>query len=338
MLTIKSYVGTMMSPFVSPASRLPRWLLAAVGVAAVGAIPLAALLAQGGGASSFTVLETGRGYGSLQEAVDAIGDREGTVIIAPGNWSECAVQSEGVVHFRAAEAGKALLGGQACEGKAALVLRGRGATVDGLVFADLAVDDGNGAGIRLEQGPLRVSQSWFRDSQQGILTANGVDSELVVDKSTFTRLGTCENSAGCAHSIYAGDYGTVTVTRSRFEQGTGGHYLKSRASRTVVEDSSFDDSQGRETNYLIDLPNGGTGSIRGNWFVQGRDKENWSTMIAVGAEGANYSSNGLVIAGNEARLVPGLSRNPAFVADWTGDDIVMRDNQLGSGIRAFEKR
>ena len=61
-------------------------------------------------------------------------------------------------------------------------------------------------------------------------------------------------------------------------------------------------------------------------------------MIAVGAEGANYSSNGLVIAGNEARLVPGLSRNPAFVADWTGDDIVMRDNQLGSGIRAFEKR
>ena len=134
MLTIKSYVGTMMSPFVSPASRLPRWLLAAVGVAAVGAIPLAALLAQGGGASSFTVLETGRGYGSLQEAVDAIGDREGTVIIAPGNWSECAVQSEGVVHFRAAEAGKALLGGQACEGKAALVLRGRGATVDGLVF------------------------------------------------------------------------------------------------------------------------------------------------------------------------------------------------------------
>ena len=338
MLTIKSYAIAMVSPFVPPASRLPRWLLASVALVAVGAIPDAALLAQNGPSASFTVAETGRGYGSLQAAVDAIGDREGTVVIAPGNWNECAVQREGVVHFRAAEAGRSLLGGKACEGKAALVLRGRGASVEGLVFADLAVEDGNGAGIRLEEGPLRVSQSWFRDSQQGILTANGVDSELVVDKSTFTRLGTCENSAGCAHSIYAGDYGTVTVTRSRFEQGTGGHYLKSRASRTVVEDSSFDDSQGRATNYLIDLPNGGTGSIRGNWFVQGRDKENWSTMIAVGAEGANYSSNGLVIAGNEARLVPGLSRNPAFVADWTGDDIVMRDNQLGSGIRAFEKR
>ena len=286
----------------------------------------------------FTVAETGRGYASLQGAVDAIGGGEGTVVFAPGTYNECAVQRAGRITYRASQPGKSALSGVACEGKGALVLGGDSATVIGLVFSDIAVPDRNGAGIRLESGELAVTQSWFRDSEQGILTAHDPNIRLRIDKSTFTRLGTCENSAGCAHSIYAGDYGTVTVTRSRFEQGTGGHYLKSRASRTVVEDSSFDDSQGRATNYLIDLPNGGTGSIRGNWFVQGRDKENWSTMIAVGAEGANYSSNGLVIAGNEARLVPGLSRNPAFVADWTGDDIVMRDNQLGSGIRAFEKR
>ena len=62
------------------------------------------------------------------------------------------------------------------------------------------------------------------------------------------------------------------MTRSRFEQGTGGHYLKSRAARNVIEGNSFDDANGHGTNYLIDLPNGGTGAIRGNWFVQGRDK------------------------------------------------------------------
>lgn len=335
---MRHYSGLMDSPFAPPASRLPRWLLAAVGAVAVSAIPLAALLAQGRGPASFTVAETGRGYGSLQAAVDAIGDREGTVVIASGNWNECAVQDAGVVHFRAAEPGRALLGGKACEGKAGLVLRGRGASVEGLVFADLAVDDGNGAGIRLEQGPLRVSQSWFRDSQQGIMTTNGVDSELVVDKSTFTRLGTCENSAGCAHSIYAGDYGRVTVTRSRFEQGTGGHYLKSRAARIMVEDCSFDDSNGRGTNYLIDLPNGGSGAIRGNRFVQGRDKDNWSAMIAIGAEGARYTSDGLVIADNDARLVPNLARSPAFVADWTGDALVFGDNTLGPNVRRFERR
>ena len=338
MLTIKSYAIAMVSPFVPPASRLPRWLLASVALVAVGAIPVAALLAQNGPSASFTVAETGRGYGSLQAAVDAIGDREGTVVIAPGNWNECAVQREGVVHFRAAEAGRSLLGGKACEGKAALVLRGRGASVEGLVFADLSVEDGNGAGILLEEGPLRVSQSWFRDSQQGILTANGVDSELVVDKSTFTRLGTCEYSGGCAHSIYAGDYGSVTVTRTRFEQGTGGHYLKSRAARIVVEDCSFDDANGNGTNYLIDLPNGGNGVIRGNWFVQGRDKENWSTMIAIGAEGARYSSDGLIIAENDARLAPGLTRNPSFVADWTGDALVIENNRLGPNISPFESR
>ncbi|KWV94993.1 right-handed parallel beta-helix repeat-containing protein [Erythrobacter sp. AP23] len=328
----------MASPFVPHATRLPRWLLAAVAAMAVSAIPLAAVLAQGGGPSTFTVAETGRGYASLQDAVDAIGDREGTIVIAPGNWNECAVQRDGVVHFRAAQPGSSLLGGRACEGKAALVLRGRGASVDGLVFADLSVEDGNGAGIRLERGPLRVSQSWFRDSQQGIMTTNGVNSELVVDKSTFTRLGTCENSAGCAHSIYAGDYGSVTVTRSRFEQGTGGHYLKSRAAHIVVEECSFDDANGRGTNYLIDLPNGGTGVIRGNWMVQGRDKENWSAMIAIGAEGARYTSDGLVIADNNARLVPGLSRSPAFVADWTGDALVLGENALGPGVRQVERR
>lgn len=312
--------------------------MAAVCILAVGVIPLGALLAQGSGQAGFTVSETKRGYATLQQAVDAVGEGEGTIVIAPGEWQECAVQTRGRITFRAAQSGTATLRGKACEGKAALVLRGDGANVEGLVFADIHVKDGNGSGIRLERGPLHVSQSWFRDSQQGILTANGIDSELAVDKSTFTRLGTCENSAGCAHSIYAGDYGSVTVTRSRFEQGTGGHYLKSRAARTVISDNSFDDSSGHGTNYMIDLPNGGGGAITDNWFVQGRDKENWSTFIAVGAEGGKYSADGLVIEGNDARVAPGLMRNPAFVADWTGDRIVTGENHLGHGIRPFERR
>lgn len=328
----------MAPTYLVPSERMPRWLVATVAAFALAIIPLAAVLAQGARDAAFTVVETGRGYGRLQDAVDAIGERTGTIEIAAGNWRDCAVQQAGVITYRAAEPGTALLGGAACEGKAALVLRGRGARVEGLVFADLRVGDGNGAGIRLEQGPLSVSQSWFRDSQQGIMTTNGVDSELVVDKSTFTRLGTCENSAGCAHSIYAGDYGRVTVTRSRFEQGTGGHYLKSRAARTVIEGCSFDDANGHGTNYMIDLPNGATGSIRDNWFVQGADKENWSTFIAVGAEGAKNSADGLVIAGNDARLAPGLRRNPSFVADWTGDRLAIGSNTVGPGIRPFERR
>ncbi len=328
----------MASPFTTPAERLPFWSVALVACFALAIIPLAALLAQEPARAPFVVVESGRGYGTLQEAVNAIGDAQGTIEIAAGNWRDCAVQQGGVITYRAAAAGTALLGGKPCEGKAALVLRGRGARVEGLVFADIAVSDGNGAGIRLERGPLDVSQSWFRDSQQGILTHDDTASALTVDKSTFTRLGTCENSAGCAHSIYAGDYGSVTVTRSRFEQGRGGHYFKSRAARNVVTDSSFDDSNGRGTNYMIDLPNGGSGMIRGNWFVQGADKENWSALIAVGAEGARYSSDGLVIEGNDARLAPGLDRTPTFVADWTGDRLAIGENRLGPGIKRSDRR
>ena len=50
-------------------------------------------------------------------------------------------------------------------------------------------------GHPLEKGDLTVAQSWFRDSQQGILTADDSTGRIVVDRSTFTRLGACEAPA-----------------------------------------------------------------------------------------------------------------------------------------------
>jgi hypothetical protein len=303
---------------------------------AVLAIPAAALLAQGTG--RFTVVETGRSFDRLQLAVDAIGDSRGTISIAPGRYAECAVQSAGHVSYLSAEPGAAVFDGRTCEGKAALVLRGRGAEVSGLVFQNMRVPDFNGAGIRLEQGDLTVAQTWFRDSEQGILTGDDGGARLVVDRSTFTRLGTCEGSGGCAHSIYTGEYGHVRVTRSRFEEGRGGHYVKSRAARVEIASSSFDDAGGRATNYMIDLPEGATGQISNNWFVQGRDKENWSAFIAVAAEGETHSSAGLSIVGNDARLAPGVDRTTTFVADWSGDQLAVGENALGPGLQRFERR
>lgn len=312
----------------------PRRLTAFALVAA--AAVAAPLIAQG--TAPFTVVESGRRFARLQEAVDSIGDGMGTIRVAPGTWGDCAVQTAGDVLYTAAEPGKSGLAGSACEDKAALVLRGRSARVDGLVFANMKSGDGNGAGIRLEKGNLAVSQAWFRDSQQGILTAGDPAGTIAIDKSTFTRLGTCEFSGGCAHSIYIGDYGALTVTRSRFEQGRGGHYVKSRAARVAVLNSSFDDSAGRGTNYMIDLPNGATGRIAGNWMVQGRDKENYSAFIAVAAEGKGHRSDGLAIEGNDARFAPGISRRSAFVADWSGDPLRIGENVLGTGLVRFEKR
>lgn len=286
----------------------------------------------------YVVAETGKSYARLQQAVDAIGDGRGTIRFAAFRFADCAVQTGGEVVYQAEVPGGAVLDGVACEGKAALVLRGRSARVEGLVFAHIRVPDRNGAGIRLERGDLAVSQAWFVDSEQGILTANGERGSVTVDRSTFTRLGTCEGAGGCAHSIYVGDYGALTVTRSRFEAGRGGHYVKSRAPRIVVSDCSFDDSAGRATNYMIDLSAGASGRITGNWFVQGRAKENYSAFITVAPEGRVNPSHGLMIADNDARFAPGIDRDSVFVADWSGDRLALGSNNLGRGLRRFESR
>ncbi|MEO0061774.1 MAG: hypothetical protein RLZZ08_334 [Pseudomonadota bacterium] len=323
------------------APRSPRRFLlaaaAAVGTIAVAAIPTAALVAQARGAA-YTVVETGQGFDRLQPAIDAIGAGQGTIAIAPGTRHDCGVQNAGRIAYFASEPGTAVFDGTACEGKAALVLRGQAADVSGLVFQNIRVSDFNGAGIRLEKGDLTVAESWFRDSQQGILSAADQQGRIVVDRSTFTRLGTCEGAGGCAHSIYIGDYGHLRVTRSRFEQGRGGHYVKARAAVVEIASSSFDDARGKATNYMIDLPGGSTGQISNNWFVQGQDKENYSAFIAVAAEGVAHPSTGLVIAGNDARLAPGVSRTTTFVADWSGDRLALGTNQLGPGLKRFEKR
>ena len=312
-------------------------LTLAIAAFAIAAIPAAALLAQDRPAP-YTVVETGRGFENLQDAVNAIGDSAGTIAIAPGRHQQCAVQSAGEISYFATDPGSTIFDGVTCEGKAALVLRGRSAEVAGIIFENMRVPDFNGAGIRLERGDLTVAETWFRDSQQGILTADDGSSRLIIDRSTFTRLGTCEGPGGCAHSVYTGPLGHVRITRSRFEQGRGGHYVKSRAARVDIASSSFDDAAGRATNYMIDLPGGAAGQISNNWFVQGADKENYSAFIAVGAEAHDHDSSALQVVGNDARLAPGVDRDTVFVADWSGDMAGVGDNALGRGLTRFERR
>lgn len=307
--------------------------------------PILALLALAGYAAPsaavadapFVIAETGQGYWRLNDAVRAIGDREATIIIAPGTYRDCAVQTAGMITFQAARTGSAIFDGGICEAKAALVLRGRGARIDGLVFQNMRVPDGNGAGIRLEQADLEVVNTIFRNSEEGILSGADEAGHVTIDQSTFSGLGRCDRGLSCAHSLYIGYYGSLTVTRSRFERGRGGHYVKSNAVRTDVRDSSFDDTQGHASNYMIDLPAGATGTISGNVFVQGRDKENYSAMIAVAAEARAHPSRGLIITDNDARLGTGAN-NTIFVADWSHEPLKISANRLGPGIKPFEVR
>jgi hypothetical protein len=185
---------------------------------------------------------------------------------------------------------------------------------------------------------LTITRSIFRDSEQGMLTGDDRSSQIIIDQSTFSGLGRCDGGYACAHSIYIGDYGSLTVTRSRFERGNGGHYVKSRAARAIIQNNAFDDTRGKATNYMIDLPAGASGIIDKNIFVQGADKENYSTFIAIAAEGKKHDSSGLAISGNDASIAPDVNRNTIFVADWSGDRLMLGANRLGRGLSPFEKR
>ncbi len=310
---------------------MKRFLLPLITVAAA-----APLMAQNERAP-FVIDETGKSFWRLDDAVNSIGDGQGTIVIGPGQFKECAVQAAGSVTYRAAQPGTVIFDGVACDGKAALVLRGTSARVEGLIFQNMRVGDRNGSGIRLEKGDLDVENSIFRNSEQGILTNEGPTMNVKVDRSTFSGLGGCPDGM-CSHSLYIGDNASLTVTNSRFEKGTGGHYLKSRAATAKISGNSFDDTRGRTTNYHIDLPAGSVGSITNNVFVQGRDKENYSAIIALGAEQRIHPSAGLVIAGNDVSIAPGIDWGTTFIGDWTHEPLRIGQNKIGPGVKLSDQR
>lgn len=302
------------------------------------AVALAAPAAAQTARAPFTIAETGEGFATINDAVQSVRMGTATILIAPGIYHQCTVQAGGVITFKAVQPGTAIFDGTTCEGKAAFVLRGQGSTVDGLVFRNMRVPDGNGAGVRTEMGNLTVTNAMFLDSQEGILGGEPTGQKIVIDHSTFAGLGQCDETPDCAHSIYLANEGSVTITHSRFERGTGGHYVKLRVPNIMIADNSFDDSNGRKTNYMIDLPEGATGVIARNTFVQGRQKENWTGFVVVAAEARKYASAGLRVENNVANLAPGETRSPAFVADYSHERLAVGANRLGAGIRMFETR
>lgn len=286
----------------------------------------------------FTVRETGQGFDKLQDALMSIRGQDATILIAPGIYRQCAIQQAGHIVFHAVQPGTVIFDGVACEDKAALVLRGASSTVEGIIFRNMRVRDGNGAGIRIEIGDLTVTDSMFLDSQEGILGGTDDPAKVTIDHSTFSGLGQCDETPDCAHSIYLASTGVARVTNSRFERGRGGHYVKLRIPVVAITGNSFDDSQGHKTNYAIDLPEGATGLIARNTFVQGPDKENWTGIIVVAAEHRKYHSAGLRVEDNVASLAPGQTKNPGFVVDASHEKLLIGANRLGAGVRPFELR
>lgn len=246
---------------------------------------------------------------SLQDALDRV-PAGGSVVIHSGTYRQAGIVRKDGTHILAL-AGAALVG-TAVAGKAALVVQADGVVIEGLACSGIAVPDRNGACVRHEGGRLTLRRVHFHDAEQGVLAGKGTGA-VVIEASRFERLGL----AGRAHGIYvSGD--SLTVRGSLFLAARDeGHEIKSRATRTLIENSVVASLDSRDS-YLIDVSNGGEAVIRGNVLQEGPNSSN-ATAIAYGLEGVEHANSSLQITGNlilmarrDARIVRSRGTTATF--------------------------
>lgn len=226
-------------------------------------------------------------FGSLGEGLRQLESGK-TIVIAAGTYHEAAVVRAHGVTIRAEEG--AHIEGAAAEGKAALVIKGDNTTIEGLECSGITVDDHNGACIRLEGHGLTLRHVWFHDSEEGLL-ADDDTGDITIEDSRFEKLGA---ATGRAHGIYVGKAKSLTIRHSWITAIHGfGHEVKSRAAKTVIEDSVIASLDSRDSR-LIDISNGGEAVVRNTVLEKGPGSDN-SEAIGYGLEGLVWANNSLLI-------------------------------------------
>lgn len=184
--------------------------------------------------------------------------------------------------------------GKNAEGKAIWVIHNGDFHIENIEFRGSRVPDGNGAGIRFEQGRLLVRNCRFIDNQNGILTANFSDAELAIENSLFAQ---APRQKDLPHLLYVGRIGRFSITGSRFHGGFRGHLIKSRARISDIRYNFIHDGPGGKASYEIDLPNGGIATLIGNIVGQSTDTQN-PILISYGEEGNVWPKNKLSLVHN----------------------------------------
>ncbi|HEY1092275.1 MAG TPA: right-handed parallel beta-helix repeat-containing protein [Burkholderiaceae bacterium] len=237
----------------------------------------------------------GRAYATIAQASRAARDGD-TVEVQAGDYrGDVAVWTQRNLTLRAV-GGRARLiaNGASAERKAIWVVRGDNIRIDGFDFSGARVADRNGAGIRFESGRLTVVNSSFVDNENGILTTNNGQAELVIERSAFRLNGAGD---GFSHNLYVGRIAKLTVTDSSFTDARVGHLLKSRAALNEIHRNRFVDTNTGTSSYELEFPNGGVARVTLNTIRQGPRTQN-PNMVSYGAEGYSWPSNQLVLQDN----------------------------------------
>ena len=219
--------------------------------------------------------------------------------------------------------------GKAAESKAIWVIKNGNFLIENIDFIGARVTDRNGAGIRFENGNLRLRNCLFYNNENGILTTNEALS-LEIENSEFGYNGVGD---GLSHNIYVGKIRQLKVTGSYFHHANVGHLLKSRAAFNEIKYNRLTDESGGRASYELEFPNGGVALVLGNIIQQVRETEN-STMISYGAEGYVWPENKLKLASNT--LINDHPYGGAFLRTYPGVEKIMSTNNLLIGPGKYQ--
>lgn len=235
---------------------------------------------------------------------------DGDVIeLAPGDYrGQVGVIEQRRLTLRGV-GGRAVLhaAGRHAEGKATLVVRHGDVLIENIEFRGSRVPDRNGAGIRFERGRLTVLNCAFFDNENGILTANFGDAELVVRDSDF---GLAPRGTPLPHLLYVGRIARFTLSGSRFSGGAAGHLVKSRSRVSEVHNNRLVDGVGGQAAYELEFPNGGAVTVVGNVIGQSAGTTN-PVIVSYGAEGYGDGPHSLSLSDNT--LVNQAGQRAVFV-------------------------
>jgi hypothetical protein len=258
-----------------------------------------------------------------------------TVEILPGEYrGDVAVWPQRKLTIRGVGKTPVMIAnGQSAEGKAIWVIRDGDFIVENVAFEGARVPDGNGAGIRFESGRLVIRDCRFTDNENGVLTSNSPDSELIVQDSLFAHAP--RDRGPLKHLLYVGRIARFSLVGTRLHDGFEGHLVKSRARENDIRYNLIYDGKYGEAAYELEFPNGGMAVVVGNVIGQSATTTN-PVVVAYGAEGSVWPKNELLLSQN---TLTSDRIGAWFLRVWSdrvpADTRVIAVNNLTVGIGVF---
>ncbi|MBK8255199.1 MAG: right-handed parallel beta-helix repeat-containing protein [Polyangiaceae bacterium] len=231
----------------------------------------------------------GKAYSTPCDAIAAAAAGDTIEVDATGNYAGdvCYWATDNLTIVGVNGRPKIDAAGQNAQGKAIWVIGGANTVIENIELTGATVPDQNGAGIRQEGKNLTVRKCYFHNNEDGILAGDNDGSEILIEETEFAENGYGD---GQSHNLYINHVAKLTFRYNYSHDAKVGHLLKSRAAENHILYNRLTQENGTGS-YEIDLPNGGTSLIIGNYVQQGPMSEN-SNIVSYGAEGIHPKNPG----------------------------------------------